>query len=123
MNASPDLMSDPQAPPPVSISIQADPGQPKFNAVAALAALGNPIRWRALQMMTNGACVSATDVAADVRRDFDGVSKHLRLLRASGLVASKPFEADNRYQVYYIPAQFRIMPGILDYGFCVLRMI
>jgi DNA-binding transcriptional ArsR family regulator len=85
-----------------------------------LSALGNPVRWQAVKRLAGGAALSASQVASALKRDFDGVSKHLRVLRAAGVVASRPGE-DQRFELYYIPATFRPQPGVVDYGFCLLR--
>jgi predicted transcriptional regulator len=71
-------------------------------------------------MLAGGQALSASQVASALKRDFDGVSKHLRLLRAAGVVASRPGE-DQRFELYYIPAAYRPQPGVVDYGFCLLR--
>jgi DNA-binding transcriptional ArsR family regulator len=94
---------------------------PQFDVVKALAALGNPVRWQAVKLLAGGQVLAVSQVAEALQRDFDGVSKHLRLLRAAGLVASRPGE-DRRFELYYIPESFRPERGVLDYGFCRLRL-
>jgi len=54
-----------------------------MDPVKAFAALGNPLRWSIYQMLAGGRAMSASEVAAVVKRDFDGVSKHLRVMRAA----------------------------------------
>jgi hypothetical protein len=84
------------------------------------AALGNPIRWELVRMMAGGRMICARDCAKALGREFDGVSKHLRLLRGAGVVWSKPAQ-DRRFELYYIPETIRRADGVLDYGFCVVR--
>jgi len=92
-----------------------------MNVADFFAAMGSAVRWPVIQMLASGKAMTATEVAAALRRDFDGVSKHLRILREAGVVASK--EGDDRRQIlFYIPAENRPEPGILDYGFCRIRI-
>ncbi len=57
----------------------------------------------------------ATQVAEVLKRDFDGVSKHLRVLREGGVVQSVPGE-DRRLIFFGIPTVNQPEPGLLDYG-------
>ena len=122
------FMNDSNAPiPPVPLSPNA-PAQTatavaaaaKVNLPEFFAALGNPIRWEMVRMMAGGRMICARDCAAALGREFDGVSKHLRLLRGAGVVWSKPAQ-DRRFELYYIPETIRRADGVLDYGFCVVR--
>jgi predicted transcriptional regulator len=85
--------------------------------VAVFAALASPLRWQILQMLKSGESLTASRVATVVQRDFDGISKHLRVMRAAGVLASQP-GADRRNMQYFIPAGFRREPGIVDFGVC-----
>lgn len=100
-------------PAPPVVSKNMDPAK-------AFAALGNPLRWRIYQMLADGRAMSASEVAAVVKRDFDGVSKHLRLMRAAGVLASKRGE-DRRVELYHIPESIRRADGVADLGFCAIR--
>lgn len=91
-----------------------------IDPAAAFAALGNPLRWSIYQMLADGRALSASQVAAVVKRDFDGVSKHLRVMRAAGVLASKRGE-DRRLELYYIPDTIRRADGVADLGFCAIR--
>ena len=84
------------------------------------AALGNPLRWEMVRMMAGGRMICARDCAKALGREFDGVSKHLRLLRGAGVVWSKPAQ-NRRFELYYIPETIRRADGVLDYGICVVR--
>ncbi|MGC3991216.1 MAG: winged helix-turn-helix domain-containing protein [Chthoniobacteraceae bacterium] len=91
------------------------------NAVDFFAALGGKVRWPIIQMLASGRPMSATEVASALHRDFDGVSKHLRILREAGVIASTTGD-DRRMVLFQIPAENRPEPGILDYGFCRVRI-
>ena len=96
-------------------------GAKGLDPAKAFAALGNPLRWSIYQMLADGRAMSASEVAAVVKRDFDGVSKHLRVMRAAGVLASKRGE-DRRLELYYIPETIRRADGVADMGFCVIRL-
>lgn len=66
------------------------------------------------QIMERGP-MCATQVAGLLKRDFDGVSKHLRVLREAGVVRSVAGE-DKRLAFFAIPAVNQPEPGVLDYG-------
>ena len=89
--------------------------------MALFEVLASPIRWRILHMLKAGEALSASEVAAVLKRDFDGVSKHLRLMEKSGVLAFQLGE-DRRFIRYYIPAGFRREPGILDFDVCRVRL-
>jgi predicted transcriptional regulator len=96
-------------------------GAKGLDPAKAFAALGNPLRWSIYQMLADGRAMSASEVAAVVKRDFDGVSKHLRVMRAAGVLASKRGE-DRRLELYYIPETIRRADGVADLGFCAIRL-
>lgn len=50
-----------------------------------------------------------------LKRDFDGVSKHLRVMRTAGVVRVIQGE-DRRVLFFGIPAVNQPEPGLLDYG-------
>jgi DNA-binding transcriptional ArsR family regulator len=87
----------------------------------AFAALGNPLRWEILKMLAEGRGLSASQVAARVKRDFDGVSKHLRLMREAGVLTSMRGE-DRRLELYHIPESILRADGVVDLGFCAIRL-
>ena len=91
-----------------------------LDPVTVLAALANDIRWQALRMMAGGAAICATDLAANVGRDVDTVGKHLRVLLAAGVADCRAGQ-DARFSLYFIPARFRDVAGVVDYGFCQLQ--
>ncbi len=111
---SPSLAPTPTAP-------KSAPAAPGIDPAAALTALGNPLRWEMFKMLAGGEALSASQMAARLGRDFDGVSKHLRVLRAGGVVSSRAGE-DRRNALYFIPAELRREPGVVDYGFCLFRL-
>jgi len=94
---------------------------PALDAVTVLAALASDVRWQAMTMMADGMAISASDLAAASGRDVDSAGKHLRVLRTSGAVDWRAGE-DTRFTLYFIPEKFRPQPGVVDYGFCMLRI-
>lgn len=112
-------MSDPASPSPSqarpSVSPVLQPVVPPSNAPRFFAALGNPLRWEMVKLLVKHGPMSATQVAGLLKRDFDGVSKHLRVLREAGVVRSVAGE-DRRLVFFAIPAVNQPEPGLLDYG-------
>lgn len=88
---------------------------PPSNAPRFFAALGNPLRWEMVKMLVKQGPMCATQVATAMKRDFDGVSKHLRVLRQGGVVQSVP-GTDRRLAYFRIPPANQPEPGLLDYG-------
>ena len=86
-----------------------------------LAALGNRLRWQIFRMLAGGRTAHAAAVADAFGRDFDGISKHLRILRSAGVLRSRP-GTDRRVTLYFVPAEYRKQAGEIDLGFCVLRV-
>lgn len=119
----PDLMvtPEPDLPPPTSIAIEADPALPKFDIAKVHEALKHPVRYRAMKMMANGAGLTATELSSATNTGFDMSSKHMRILLRAGLVQCCAHPDDARCAQYTIPKQFRKIPGVVDYGSCVLR--
>lgn len=95
--------------------------KPRSTAHLFFAALGNPLRWEMVKMLADGRAMSATEVARVLKRDFDGISKHLRVLRSAGVVRSRPGD-DQRVVVFEIPEANRPEPGVLVYGFIRLTL-
>lgn len=44
------------------------------------------------------------------------------MLRRAGVIASRAGK-DRRYELYHIPDHVRRADGVLDYGFCVIRVM
>ncbi|MCP5550344.1 MAG: winged helix-turn-helix transcriptional regulator [Akkermansiaceae bacterium] len=97
------------------------PSPPESHPNRLLAALGNSLRWQIFRLLADGRALSATAVAKHFGRDFDGVSKHLRLMRRTGVLASRRGR-DRRQELFHIPAARRATPGVIDYGFCAIRL-
>lgn len=105
----------------ISTSQTTAPATTSFDPADLCAALGNPLRWQMVAMLASGAALSASEVATQLGRDFDGVSKHLRLLRTAGVLASRRGE-DRRSELYFLPEAFRAKPGELDFGNCWFQL-
>jgi predicted transcriptional regulator len=94
---------------------------PSFDPVKALAAVGDPYRWKILKLLAGGRAMSSAHIAALHDRKSPGVAKHLRILLRGGIVDCKIGE-DRRMPVYFIPRRVRQNPGVLDYGDFTLRL-
>ena len=92
-----------------------------LNPVVVFEILGSKVRWPILQVLADGRPRTASDLAALLKRDFDGVSKHLRLMCATGVLGSRVGE-DRRYLFFHIPEVYRQSPGVLDFGVCTVRL-
>jgi DNA-binding transcriptional ArsR family regulator len=92
------------------------------DAFKIVAALGDPTRWKILQILAPGEALAVRDIAAKLRLRLPSASKHLRILREAGVVACKDGAADRRQTMFSIPAAFRTVPGLVDFGGCVFRL-
>lgn len=91
-----------------------------LDAVTTLAALANPTRWKAMQMMSDGSTLTAAQLAKEVRKEVDGVAKQLLVLRRAGL-ADAYAATDARVTKYQIPKQFLRPERVVDFGPCLVR--
>ena len=83
--------------------------------------LGNPLRWEMIKLLAGGAALSASEIATRLGRDFDGVSKHLKLMRDVKVLLWKRGE-DQRTALYYLPETVRAKPGELDFECCWFQL-
>ena len=60
-----------------------------LDPMRALAALANDLRWGLVWRMASGEELIAVDVAHELGRDPDGVSKHLRVLSDAGVAEAR----------------------------------
>lgn len=111
-------MSDQTSPPAPGAE---SPGVSDLNPADFFFALGSEVRWAIFQLLADGKPRRATDVAAVLKRDFDGVSKHLRLMREAGAVSVVTGE-DRRYVWFVIPSKYRREAGVVEYGWCTIRL-
>ena len=111
--------SDPSS--PVSTVAVPTPATPKLDPVTVLFALGSDVRWPLIRQLADGRRLAITEAAALVRRDPDAVSRQLKVLADAGVVTALAGQ-DRRQTLYEIPAAFRTAPGVLDFGFCVLKL-
>ncbi len=93
------------------------PASSPLNPADFFFALGSDVRWAIFKLLADGKPRRATDVAAVLKRDFDGVSKHLRLMREAGAVSVVVGE-DRRYVWFAIPSKYRREAGVVDFGIC-----
>jgi len=97
------------------------PGPPSPSRI--FFALGSQERYEMMQLLADGQPRPVREIASAVRRKFNGVSKHLAILRSAGLLEScTPEGADARTSWYQLPAAFRATPGVLDFGCCLVRL-
>ena len=80
--------------------------------------LAHPVRWQILAELSDGAPLMVIEIARRIRRKDDLTSKHLAVLRQSGLVVT------GQAGMYRIPPQFLPTPGqrVVDCGTCLLRL-
>ena len=60
-------------------------------------------------------------VARKLNRDFDGVSKHLKVMREAGVLCVLP-GGDKRCAWYHLPKHCRCEPGMLNFGWCKISI-
>ena len=97
------------------------PGPPSPSRI--FFALGSLERYEMMRLLADGQPRPVREIASAVRRKFNGVSKHLAILRSAGLLEScTPEGADARTSWYQLPAAFRATPGVLDFGCCTVRL-
>ena len=101
---------------PDSSSAPAIPAGFSFAALAS--GLGSPVRWRILQEISRGEGLLIVELAERLGMKQGTVSKHMKVLRDHGLVAT------NRAGLNSIPPGRLISAeeGIVDYGNCLLRL-
>ncbi|MEP7126315.1 MAG: metalloregulator ArsR/SmtB family transcription factor [Byssovorax sp.] len=79
-----------------------------------LAALADPTRRRVVDLLRKKP-QRAGDLAAAFRMSAPAMSRHLRVLRQSGLVEEESLDEDARVRVYHLrPERFAAMRGWLD---------
>lgn len=79
-----------------------------------LAALADPTRRRVIDLLRKHP-LRAGDLAAKLAMSAPAMSRHLRVLRKSGLIAEEALEEDARVRVYHLqPERFAAMRGWLD---------
>ena len=92
-----------------------------------LAAVADPVRHALLRAVAKRGPSSVTDLADELGRNADAISKHLRVLReARVLLTVNPAGADARKQFHDVAAPFRGRDAagkqILDFGAVILRL-
>jgi hypothetical protein len=102
------------------VSVSAE-NLPKLDPVAVMLALGSDVRLAIVRKLADGRTLNVTEATALFKQTPESVGKHLKVLRAAGVVEWNP-GADRRQSVFSIPATRRPAPGILNYGFCVIDL-
>jgi len=73
-------------------------------------------------MLGDGLEHSASEIAAILKRDIDGVAKHLRLMRSAGVIMSQKGE-DRRFEMYRLRREALGADGSLDLGTVLIRNV
>ena len=89
---------------------------PVLPPVPLFAAIGNPVRWQILALLSAGEPLPVYEIARRIGQSASLVSKHIAVLRTAGAVAV------GLGNLYRIPPQFLVAPCTIDYGHCLLRM-
>lgn len=90
---------------------------PKLEPIAALFALGSPVRWPIIKLLADGRTLSITDAAEVIGCTRENMGKQFGVLINAGVVDVRDGE-DRRHTLIHIPAARRPAPGVIDYGFC-----
>ena len=93
---------------------------PAFDPVTVLFALGSPMRWAMVLWILSRGPMTAKQLSEVLKADYEGTVKHLAMLRDAGVLTVHAGE-DRRNRFYDLPASTRTTPGLIDFGFCVLR--
>jgi hypothetical protein len=91
-----------------------------LDPVTVLAALANVNRWQLVAQMAAGAELTLNAVAQATGRGYKAVVKDFNVLYESGAVAVR-YGQDGRVGIFFIPEKYRLVPGVVDYGFCAVR--
>ncbi|MBI3881395.1 MAG: winged helix-turn-helix transcriptional regulator [Verrucomicrobia bacterium] len=109
-------MSTPTPVPPSPAPVAVPVALPKLDALTLFSGLSVGTRWDMVRLLADGRRASVSEVAAAVKCDRDLAAKHLRWMRAAGIVEGSD-GSDRRKTVYWISALRRPAPGLLDFGF------
>lgn len=105
-------MADPNSSSPPEV-----PSAPTLPFSRLAKALGEPLRWAILRELASGDRLMVVEIAKRVGKPADTVSKHLAVLRKTGLAVVKQ-------RLYSMPPEWIADPErrVLDLGYCVLRL-
>lgn len=92
--------------------------EPIIPLESVVSGLSDVNRWRILGELSLGQPLMVVEIAEKIGRSPDSTSKHLAVLRKTGLVVQ------NRAQLYSIPKRYLPEPAkrLVDYGHCLLRL-
>ena len=97
-----------------------------LDLVALSLAVGNPVRWRVLQMLATEGPKSVTDLAVRTNRLQHSMTKHMQVLRAAGAVVMVAGTDGDRRKLFHALPPGCLRDGAngkeIDYGVCVLRL-
>ncbi len=92
-----------------------------LDPVKVFFALGSEVRWPIVKLLADGQARSISEIRSVAGSTAENISKQLRVLLVAGILANRPGE-DRRQSVFYIPDAYRATPGVLDFGFCVVKL-
>jgi DNA-binding transcriptional ArsR family regulator len=107
--------TDPAAPRPL---------RPRFTPDQLLPVIGEPARYRMLNILLDGKPHSPTELGRVVGKSRMAASKHLVWLRTAGLIEPCANRSDRRTTCFRLVPEFVPAPGApraLDFGWLVLR--
>ncbi len=84
-------------------------------------ALGSEVRWPMVKLLADGQARSISEIRSVVGSTAENISKQLRVLLDAGILENRPGE-DRRQSVFSIPAAYRATSGVLNFGFCVVKL-
>ena len=87
---------------------------PDVDLDSTLSAVADPTRWKVVDLLRDGPR-RAGELAATVEMSAPAMSRHLRVLRTSGLVEAELVDDDARLRVYRLrPERFVALQAWLD---------
>ncbi len=106
----------PDSPTPLPDATPAAPNVPRLPVAAVCKGLGDPVRWAILRELAAGEPRMVVEMARKIGKSPTLISKHLGVLRQTGMVGL-------RQRLHFIPPQFLPEPGrrVADFGRCLLR--
>lgn len=99
----------------------AGPRAERVDPVRLWGALSHGLRWRLVLRMAAGEEITAPIAARGGKLRLSAVRKNLAVLKRVGAVVSRA-GLDRRSEVFFIPAERRPEPGVLDFGSCRITL-
>ena len=88
--------------------------------------LSDPVRRRVLVFLARHGPKTASDLNGNVRRKLSATTKHLQVLRESGMVIMSENPSDRRKALYSLTPLVRVFKNehaaVIDFGFCTIKL-